>query len=139
VRRLFARRTDALFVGGIANVALLGLIGLTSSFTVALVLLAGWGLVFALGAPLRQAFINGAIPSEQRATVLSFDSLVGSIGGAVVPPGLGRVADVNGYGPSYLVTAGIQVLALPFVLLARRERAPSDPISDEEPAPLAQA
>ena len=33
-------------------------------------------------APLRQAFINGIIPSEQRATVLSFDSFMGSIGGA---------------------------------------------------------
>ena len=133
VRRLFTRRTDALFVGGVANVALLVLIGWTSSFTVALVLLAGWGLVFAVGAPLRQAFINGVIPSEQRATVLSFDSLVGSIGGAVIPPGLGRVADVNGYGPSYLVAAGIQVLALPLVLLARRERAASDPITDDVP------
>jgi MFS family permease len=129
VRRLFTRRTDALLVGGIANVLLLAGIGLTSNFTVALVLLAGWGLVFAVAAPLRQAFINGVIPSEQRATVLSFDSLVGSIGGSVVPPGLGRVADVNGYGPSYLVAAGVQVLALPFIVLARRERSPSDPIT----------
>ena len=139
VRRLFARRTDALLVGGILNVVLLALIGLTSSFTIALVLLAGWGLVFALGAPLRQAFINGVIPSEQRATVLSFDSLIGSIGGAAIPPGLGRVADVNGYGPSYLVAAGVQVLALPFVLLARRERAASDPITDEVPGTPAEA
>jgi MFS family permease len=139
VRRLFARRTDALLVGGILNVVLLALIGLTSSFTVALVLLAGWGLVFALGAPLRQAFINGVIPSEQRATVLSFDSLIGSIGGAAIPPGLGRVADVNGYGPSYLVAAGVQVLALPFVLLARRERAASDPITDDMPGTTAEA
>lgn len=139
VRRLFARRTDAMLVGGIANVALLALIGLTSSFTIALVLLAGWGLIFALGAPLRQAFINGVIPSEQRATVLSFDSLIGSIGGAAIPPGLGRVADVNGYGPSYLVAAGVQVLALPFVLLARRERAASDPITDDVPGAPAEA
>ncbi len=139
VRRLFRRRTDALFVGGVANVALLVLIGWTSSFTVALVLLAGWALVFAVGAPLRQAFINGVIPSEQRATVLSFDSLISSIGGAVIPPGLGRVADVNGYGPSYLVAAGIQVLALPFVLLARRERPLSDPITDDVPSPPVEA
>ena len=134
VRRLFARRTDALLVGGIANVMLLAGIGLTSNFTIALVLLAGWGLVFAVAAPLRQAFINGVIPSEQRATVLSFDSLVGSIGGSVVPPGLGRVADVNGYGPSYLVAAGVQVLALPFIVLARRERSPSDPITEDADA-----
>jgi hypothetical protein len=48
-----------------------------------------------------------------------------------LPPVLGRVADVNGYGASYLVAAGIQVLALPFVLLARREHALSDPITVE--------
>lgn len=41
------------------------------------------------------------------------------------------MADVNGYGASYLVAAGVQVLALPFLLLARRENAASDPITDE--------
>ena len=77
---------------------------------------------------MRQAYLNGVIPSEQRATVLSFDSLMGSAGGVVAQPLLGRVADVSGYAASYLVAAGIQVVALPFVVLARREHAPSDPI-----------
>ena len=131
VRRLFRRRTDALLLGVVANVALLAGIGWTDSFVVALVLLAAWALVFAVGTPLRQAFINGVIPSEQRATVLSFDSLMGSSGGVVAQPALGRVADVAGYGPSYLVAAGVQALALPFIWLARRERAPSDPIEGE--------
>jgi len=86
--------------------------------------------VFAVEAPLRQAFVNGVIPSEQRATVLSFDNLMGSAGGVVAQPVLGRVADVSGYGPSYVVSAAIQALALPFVVLARREHVPSDPITD---------
>jgi hypothetical protein len=43
------------------------------------------------------------------------------------------VADVNGYAASMLVSAAIEVLALPFVVLARRERAPSDPIVNDEP------
>jgi MFS family permease len=129
VRRLFKRRTDALLLGGILNVILLALIGLTNSFLLALVLLAGWCLVFAMQSPLRQAFVNGLIPSEQRATVLSFDALMGSAGGVVAQPALGRVADVNGYAASYVVSAGIQALALPFVLLARHEKAPSDPIT----------
>jgi len=34
--------------------------------------------------PVRQAFVNGLIPSEQRATVLSFDSLMGSAGGVAL-------------------------------------------------------
>jgi MFS family permease len=130
VRRFFTRRTDALILGGVLNVILLGLIGLTNSFIVALVLLAGWCLVFAMESPLRQAFINGLIPSEQRATVLSFDSLMGSAGGVVAQPALGRAADVYGYPTTYVVSAVIQALAVPFSILARRENASSDPISD---------
>jgi MFS family permease len=70
--------------------------------------------------PVRQAYLNELIPSAQRATVLSSDSLLGSGGGVVIQPALGRAADVWGYGPAYLVGAGVQLLALPFILLARR-------------------
>jgi predicted MFS family arabinose efflux permease len=132
VRCLFGRRTTALLIGGVLNVMLLVLLGLTGSFVVALLLLAVWSFVFAVESPLRQAFINGVIPSEQRATVLSFDSLMGSAGGVVTQPALGRSSDVNGYGAAYVVSAGIQALALPFVLLARRENAVSDPIERDE-------
>jgi MFS family permease len=115
----------------VANFVLLLLIGWTTNFAVALVLLAGWALVFAFEMPFRQAFINGLIPSEQRATVLSFDSLMGSVGGVVAQPALGRTADVFGYGPSYMIAAVVQALAAPFILLARRERAASDPITGD--------
>jgi MFS family permease len=128
VRGLFRRRTDAVLVATVATVVVLVVIGWTDSFVVALVLLAGWALLFAVETPLRQAFINGIIPSEQRATVLSFDSFMGSIGGAVAQPALGRVSDVFGYGPAYVVAGAVQVLAIPFVILARRQNAASDPI-----------
>jgi MFS family permease len=128
VRRVFGRRTSALLIGGVLNVVLLVLLAITGSFHVALLLLAGWSFVFTIESPLRQAYINGLIPSDQRATVLSFDSLMGSAGGVIAQPALGRVSDLNGYGAAYLISAGIQTLALPFVWLARRERAISDPI-----------
>lgn len=136
VRRLFSRRTHALILGGFLNVALLVAIGLIDSFIVALVLLALWALIFAFEVPMRQAFINGLIPSEQRATVLSFDALLGSAGGVVAQPALGRTADLYGYPASYVASGALQALAIPFVLLARRENAPSDPIDDgtEPPA-----
>ena len=127
-RRLFRRRTDAVLMGTVASVGIFLVIGVTDSFVVALLLLAGWALVFAVEGPLRQAFINGIIPSDQRATVLSFDSFMGSIGGAVAQPALGRVSDVYGYGPAYLVAGAVQTLAIPFVILARRQRVSSDPI-----------
>jgi MFS family permease len=128
VRRFFRRRTDALLLGVVLDVVLLAGIGLAPSFTFAIVLVAIWCLTFALQSPFRQAFVNGLIPSEQRATVLSFDNLMGSAGGAVIQPVLGRVADVSGYGVAYVVSAAINAVAVPFVWLARRERASADPI-----------
>ena len=137
-RRFFRRRTDALLGGAVLSIVLIAGLGLQPTFVVALILLAGVSFVAAITRPMRQAFLNGVIPSEQRATVLSFDSLMGSAGGVVAQPILGRVADVSGYATSYLVAAGIQVVALPFVVLARREHAPSDPIEEGPRRPSAQ-
>jgi MFS family permease len=127
-RRLFRRRTTALLLGLLADIVILALIGVSASFVFVIALLTVSSILASIERPLRQAFINGVIPSAQRATVLSFDSLMGSAGGVVIQPVLGRAADVYGYGASYVIAAGIETLAVPFVLLARRERAPSDPI-----------
>ena len=131
VRLLFRRRTTALLAGLLVEVALLALLGLTTAFWVAVGLLVVWGLSAAATLPIRQTYLNGLIPSAQRATVLSFDNLLGSSGGVVIQPALGKVADVAGYATSYLVAAGIQALATPFVVLARRTRATSDPVEFE--------
>jgi hypothetical protein len=66
------------------------------------------------------------IPSQQRATVLSFDSLMGSSGGVVIQPALGKVADSYSYGASFVVAAVFQLAALPFLVRSRREHAPAD-------------
>ena len=131
LRRLFRRRTDALLIGGALGIAFLAVLGLKPGFVVALALLAAWSLIGAVTRPMRSAFLNDVIPSQQRATVLSFDSLMGSAGGVVAQPVLGRVADASGYAASYLISAGVQLVALPLVFLARLEKAPSDPIIDE--------
>ena len=131
VRRLFRRRTDALLLGGVLGVAFLAILGLKPGFVIALGLLALWACIGAVTRPMRSAFLNDVIPSEQRATVLSFDSLMGSAGGVVAQPILGRVADVSGYATSYLVSAAVQVVALPLVFLARREKSSADPITND--------
>jgi MFS family permease len=128
VRKLFSRRTSILVMVAILTAAGLVLIGWVSTFALAVALLVVWALTWAAGGPIRQAFINGEIPSEQRATVLSFDSLMGSAGGVVIQPALGKVADVQGYSASYFVAGALQAAAIPFILLARKERAKSDPI-----------
>jgi MFS family permease len=128
VRRWFARRTHALIATSLIGLSCLALIGTTSSFWVAIALLVVWGLTFSMGVPIRQAYLNGIIPSQQRATVLSFDNLMASAGGVAAQPALGRAADVWGYPAAYVLSAAIQLAAVPFLVLARREKAPSDRI-----------
>jgi MFS family permease len=129
-RKLFAYRTHYLATAIVISAIALISIGLVSRFWFVIALFVVWSTVSAASLPLRQAFINGVIPSDRRATVLSFDSLMGSLGGVVIQPTLGRVADVSGYAASYVVAGVIQAVALPFMLLARREQAPSDPLVD---------
>jgi MFS family permease len=126
VSKVFQRRTTVLLTATLVSAAILALIGVFQNFWIAVVLLVIWSLMFAAIVPVRQSYLNAVIPSGQRATVLSFDSLLGSGGGVVLQPGLGKVADVWGYPASYLACAGVQLLAAPFLWLARRERADAD-------------
>jgi MFS family permease len=126
IRGLFQKRTTALILGGTASALILALLGVAGSFWVALGLLVAWGLIFAADMPIRQAYLNDMIPSQQRATVLSFDSLMGSSGGVVIQPVLGKTADAYSYATSFVVGAVFQLLAVPFLVRSRRERAPAD-------------
>ena len=132
IRRLFHRRTSALIATAGLSVVSLGLIGLVESFWAVIGLTVVWGLLFAATMPIRQTYLNGLIPSRQRATILSFDSMMSSGGGVWTQPLLGRAADVWGYAPSYLMGAGISVLALPCLALSRRENAAADTVDSSE-------
>jgi MFS family permease len=126
VRSLFRRRTSALIAAQVLSVAAVLLMGLVASFWVVLALIVVWGLLNSATMPIRQAFLNGLIPSRQRATILSFDSLMSSTGGVVAQPVLGRVADVWSYPTSYVISGVISAFALPFLALARAQRTPTD-------------
>ena len=128
IGRIFRRRTTLLLTGEVISVLVLAIVGFVPNFWVAVTLLILWGLMFSAMMPVRQTYLNGLIPSEQRATVLSFDSLFSSSGGVVFQPLLGKAADVWSYPTSYIFSAVIQALAVPFTWLAQREKAASDAI-----------
>jgi len=126
IRGLFEKRTTALILGAVASAVGLALLGIVDSFWLALALMVVWGLIFAADLPIRQAYLNGMIPSPQRATVLSFDSLMGSSGGVVIQPVLGKTADAYSYATSFVVGAVFQLAAVPFLVRSRLEHAPAD-------------
>jgi MFS family permease len=133
IRRRFHRRTSALLATAGLSAVVLALIGTIESFWAVIALVVVWGLLFAATMPIRQSYLNGMIPSRQRATILSFDSMMTSTGGVWTQPVLGRAADVWGYAPSYLVGAAISVLALPCLALSRRQKSPADAGEVAEP------
>jgi MFS family permease len=135
IRRLFRLRTSALLAATALGVLTLVLIGVVQTFWAVLALIVVWGLLFAAEMPIQRAYLNGMIPSEQRATILSFDSMMGSTGGVVFQPVLGRSADVWGYAGSYVLGGAITALALPFLVLSRKQGSPADAASGRPPEP----
>jgi MFS family permease len=136
LRHAFRRRTSMILTTTAISAAALALVPVTDSFALVVVLLAVWSLAAAAELPVRQAYLNALIPSRQRATVLSFDSLLSNTGGVVLQPGLGRVADVWGYPATFAISAGFQAVALPFVRLAQRLSVPEDFSTREAPSPV---
>jgi MFS family permease len=119
LRGRFRRRTSALLGAQTLAVGTLFLIGAVDAFGAVIALIVVWALLFAAAVPIRQAYLNERIPSQQRATILSFDSLMASGGGVVAQPVLGRSADVWGYPASYVLAGAISAAAVPFLARAR--------------------
>jgi len=122
VKKIFSLRSSVFIFGVIGGVITLTFIGVTTNFYIAAALLILWALVSAAAGPIRKAYLNDLIASHDRATVLSFDSLVSSSGGVVFQPLLGKVADVYSLSIAYCVGAFIQLFSLPFLFLIKKEK-----------------
>ena len=139
VRGLVETRTAVIIlevvVGSVAlvGVGLAEMLQIPVGFWVAIGLLTLLSVVASLSSPMQQAYMNACIPSEQRATVLSFNSLMGSAGGVVAQPALGRVADVYSFGTAYVVAGILYAIRLPFVVAVRRMGLRAD--TDTRPEP----
>lgn len=128
VRNLFKRRTTILLISICLSSLGLFLLGIFMNFYLALVFGAIWAVSFAISAPVYLSLINALIPSQQRATVLSFNNLIGSSGGVVSQPILGQAADLFGYAATYVMTSVITFIGLIFILFARFENINEDHI-----------
>ena len=136
--RIFAKRTTFFFIATVISVAALAAIAIFNNFYLVLAVFAVWSLIFAATTPIRQSYLNELLPSQQRATILSTDNMLASAGGVFAQPILGKTADIYGYPASYVGSAIFQFFALPFLALAWREKARSDPFRVDDPAPAKQ-
>jgi MFS family permease len=108
--RYCGKRTTLLLWAIAFQAAAAILVGVTSSFWLAVVGLFGiMGAVGVLG-PVRQAYIQQLIPSAERATVTSFDSMVGGVGGTGGQLGLGALGEARSV-PAAFVAGGVATAA----------------------------
>lgn len=123
--RLNQRSTAILLGLSLQSVCAL-ILGISSNFWVAafalIVMMAATGFM----APMRQAYLNQLIPSDKRATVLSFDSLVSNAGATVGGPALGYVDKTMGTAHGYLIGSILLVLGIPMVFRLRSFNDPED-------------
>jgi MFS family permease len=131
-------RTTILLVAGAATTSTMVATGLIRSFWVTVP-------VFLLGAiaggvlqPVRQTYLHRSIPSSERATLVSFDSLVGSLGSVGGQTGLGYLSQERSVPAGFVVGGLVTVLTLPIYGRLRSLHEPADRITagEQEKVPL---
>jgi MFS family permease len=78
--------------------------------------------------PVRQAYLHQSIPTSERATLVSFDSLVGNVGSIAGSTGLGYLSQVRSVPFGFVVGGLATVLVLPLFGRLRRLNEPADRI-----------
>src|SRR3989449_1460864 len=97
--------------------------GLFSNFYVVVSLYLVYGIAVGIAMPVKQAYLNAHIPSAQRATILSLDSMFGNLGGVIGQSGWGWVARMRSIGVAWAYSGATLLLGLPLYWLARRGEA----------------
>ncbi len=123
------RRSSIILGAAIATSSGLVTMGLTDSFWVAVPAFLVVTGAIGVATPVRQAYVHHVAPSEHRATVISFDAMVGSIGGVGGQLGLGRLADARSFSAGYLAGGLITVAAWPLLVGVRRRGGEEDLIA----------
>jgi len=126
VTRWCGRRTT-LFLWAAAgfSFALVG-VGAVTSFFPAVALLFLGGVAIGVQTPVHQAFVHQIVPSEQRATVVSFVSMVSGGGGVLGQTSLGAFSGRQGFSAGYIVGGLATLVAIPLLGILRRDRDKAD-------------
>jgi MFS family permease len=127
------RRTTILLVAATASTATMVATGVIQTFWVTVP-------VFLLGAvaggvlqPVRQTYLHASIPTTERATLVSFDSLVGSLGSVGGQTGLGYLSQERSVPAGFVVGGLATILAVPIFGRLRARNEPADRITAASP------
>lgn len=133
------RRTNILIAGAaiatLANIAT----GAVRSFWITVPIFLIGAVAGGLVRPLRQTYLHRSIPTSERATLVSFDALAGSLGGVVGQTGLGYLSQERSIPVSFVVGGLTTGLILPILVRLRALDEPADLITEETAEEIAAA
>jgi len=129
--RFCGRRTTLLLWAALAQTAAAVLVGATDDFWVALGGMVLVGAATGVTGPVKQAYLHASVPSTQRATVVSFDSMLGNAGGIAGQAGLGWLSRARSIEQGYVAGGLATVLAVPLLWGVRATGSTADLIVGE--------
>ena len=106
------RTTLLLWAGGAEGVGAMT-VGLTDNFWIALGGMVVLAVAIGVTGPVKQAYLHASVPSAQRASVVSMDSMFGNGGGIVGQTGLGWLARAQSIEQGYVLGGAATLLAIP--------------------------
>jgi MFS family permease len=131
VRRLATpgrRRTTILLWTSAISSATMVATGTFRTFWVAVPVFLLGAVASGLGSPVRQTYLHASIPTSERATLVSFDSLVGSVGSVGGQTGLGWLSQERSIPAGFVVGGLFTLLVLPIYGRLRSLHEPADRI-----------
>jgi MFS family permease len=127
------RRTTILLAGSAVLSAAMVATGAIQFFWVTVPIFLVGALAEGVLTPVRQAYLHQSIPTSERATLVSFDALVGSVGSIGGQVGLGYLSQERSVPAGFVVGGLATTLALPIFARLRARNEPADRITSEAP------
>jgi len=118
--RYCTKRTTLLVWAHAVRAAALVGFGLVDNPVLAVAVFSLVGASLGVAGPVKQAYLHQVIATEQRASVISFDSMVGNIGGVGGQIGLGALSNAVSIPAGYVTCGAVQILSVPLILAIRR-------------------
>jgi len=106
--------------------------GIVQTFWITVPIFLVGGIAEGLLQPVRRTYLHNSIPTSERATLVSFDSLMGNLGSVGTQTGLGYLSQERSLPVAFVVGGLTMGLAVPFYTRLRSLDRPADHISDDE-------
>jgi MFS family permease len=125
------RRTSILLWASAATSAAMIATGAVRSFWITVPVFLLGAVAGGVSQPVRQTYLHHSIPSTERATLVSFDSLVGSLGSVGGQTGLGYLSQERSVPVGFVVGGLFTLLELPIFGRLRALDEPADIVTAE--------